>query len=85
MSTNPFLIVLVVMIFGQLWTLIGQRRMRQLAESTHIIVNSQRSMMLRAIALLSRRIAEENPKDKKAQAAALAAEQESVLAEKPRR
>jgi len=58
-----------------------QIRVKRIAESTHVIVNSQRTMMLRAIALLSRRVAYENPDDVKAQEAAEAAEQDAKQAD----
>ncbi len=60
------------------FSLRNQSRIRDLSESTHHIVNSQRSLMLRTIALLSRRIADENPSDKKAQKAAKEAEQDAI-------
>ena len=79
-----------MIMFGvQGWFLIvntvSQSKLRQIAESTHIIVNSQRTMMLRVVAALSRRIADENPNDPKAQEAAEFAEQEAENASAPRR
>ena len=45
-------------------------RLTEVGESTHKIVNSQRTIMLRLVAALSRRIASENPRDAAAQVAA---------------
>ncbi len=69
------------MLFGAFWL----ERIRQLAISTHLIVNSQRSAMQTAIWLLSQRIADENPKDRMAQEAASRAKQELEMLDKPRR
>ena len=82
---NPLIIVAVALIFTQLWVLINQARTRRIAESTHSIVNSQRSAMLRLIAELTDRIATENPRDKKARSAATVAQREADDADNPRR
>ncbi len=58
-----------------------QIRVKRIAEDTHTIVNSQRTAMLRLIAHLTGRIAEENPKDKKAQEAARMAQKDSESAD----
>lgn len=49
--------------------------------ATHKIVNSQRTVMLRMVAQLARRIADENPDDLKAQQAAQDAEQDAIDAQ----
>jgi hypothetical protein len=49
-------------------------KIKETGEATHKIVNSQRSVMLRLIATLSRRVANDNPNDLTAQAEAEAAE-----------
>ncbi len=86
---NPILMVLVVLFCVQVWFLIvgaiGQYKIRQIAQSTHIIVNSQRTMLLRLVAALSRRIADENPEDAKAQDAATIAEKDAETSNHPRR
>lgn len=53
-------------------------KIKNTGEATHKIVNSQRSVMLRLVAALSRRIAVENPRDVAAQDAANAAEQDAT-------
>ena len=63
----------------------NQSRNYRLAISTHQIVNSQRSVMLRTIARLWRRIADQNPDDEEARLEAEAAEEEAGLTDKPRR
>ncbi len=62
-----------------------QIRVKQIAESTHTIVNSQRTMLLRIIAALSKRIAIENPTDKDAQDASKVASEDAEAADHPRR
>ncbi len=62
-----------------------QIRVKRIAESTHTIVNSQRTMLLRIIAALSKRIAIENPTDKDAQDASKLASDDAEAAEYPRR
>lgn len=52
---------------GQLTAARGRKKIMDVAEATHIIVNSQRTMMLRLIASLTKRIALENPWDEDAQ------------------
>jgi hypothetical protein len=47
------------------------------AESTHTIVNSQRTVILKVVAVLARRVANENPADIAAQIAADEAEKEA--------
>jgi hypothetical protein len=54
-------------------------RIEQVGVQTHIIVNSQRSVMLRTLAALARRIASENPNDEAALRAADAAEKDVAL------
>lgn len=51
----------------------------EVTEQTHKIVNSQRTIMLRMVASLARRIAKENPTDKAAQVAAEQAESDLTL------
>lgn len=46
------------------------RRVAAVAESTHTLCNSQRTLMLRALNVLTARIARENPADQDAQLAA---------------
>lgn len=86
---NSVLTVLVVLFVVQVWFLIvnalAQSKIRQISESTHQIVNSQRSAMQTAIWLLSKRIAEENPEDKMAQDAADRASRDLEMLDKPRR
>ena len=62
-----------------------QIRIKRVSDSTHIIVNSQRTMMLQQIALLTRTIADFRPKDEKAQDAAKLAEQNAASAMDHRR
>ncbi len=85
MNTNLFLIFLILIVFLELWKSISQRRILKLAESTHVIVNSQRSKMLLRIAKLTRVIADLFPNDQKAQEAAVEAEQDAEAADRPRR
>ncbi len=54
--------------------------LRQVADSTHVIVNNQRTAMLQLIASLRRRIADEHPHDKAAATAAAAAELDAGIA-----
>ncbi len=86
---NSIITVFVVLFLVQVYFLIvnavTQNRIKEVSESTHQIVNSQRSAMQTAIALLSRRIADENPKDQRAQVAAERAEKELEMLDKPRR
>ncbi len=86
---NSILTVFIVLFLVQVWFLIinavSQNRIKMISESTHAIVNSQRSAMQTAIALLSRRIADENPGDQRAQEAARRAELELEMLDKPRR
>ena len=53
-----------------------QIKVKRIAESTHTIVNSQRSKMIRLIGLLARRIANDNPSDADAQREAEEAERD---------
>ncbi len=69
------------LILGAIWL----EKIKRLAVATHQIVNSQRSAMQTAIWLLSKRIADENPKDRMAQEAATRAKQELEMLDKPRR
>ena len=82
---NSLTVIYVALIACSIFFLIVnavlQIRVKRIAESTHIIVNSQRTVMLRAIALLSRRVASENPNDGKAQTAAKAAEEDAERAD----
>ncbi len=55
------------MVIGALWL----EKIRKLAVSTHIIVNNERSVMLRTIADQAARIAVDNPKDVAAQKSAI--------------
>jgi hypothetical protein len=75
MSLNGQLLVLVV--FGLCIEICINIYNAHVAKQTHQIVNSQRSTMLRIIASLSRRIANENPKDERAQSDARSAELDS--------
>ncbi len=77
--------VCVVMLWFLGVIMVMQMKVRRVAESTHIIVNSQRTMLLRLIAELTGRIAEENPTDAKAQNAARTASQDAEDSELPRR
>jgi hypothetical protein len=65
-SLGPTLAVVVSHVLSQR----GIKCIAAVTESTHVIVNSQRSVMLRLVASLSRRIADENPGDIMAQRAA---------------
>lgn len=82
-------IIYIVLMSGSIFFLIVnavlQIRVKRIAESTHVIVNSQRTMLLRLIATLSRRIADENPKDRNAQDAASHAEADAETSDHPRR
>ena len=49
------------------------REIKKTTDETHVIVNNQRTVMLRLIASLASRIASDNPSDLAAQAAAAAA------------
>jgi pyruvate-formate lyase-activating enzyme len=51
--------------------------LKKVADTTHTIVNNQRTVMLRFIAELTHRIAKENPKDNQAQEAASLAKEEA--------
>lgn len=86
---NSLITVFVALFIVQIWFLIVnsvmQIKVKRIAESTHVIVNSQRTMLLRLIAQLSKRIAEENPTDKDAQEAAGLAEHDAQLSDHPRR
>jgi len=86
---NSLTVVYVTLIACSIFFLVVnavlQIRVKRIAESTHVIVNSQRTMMLRAIALLSRRVADENPADSKAQEAAQVAETDAEAADHHRR
>lgn len=72
-------------IFFLIVNAVMQIKVKRIAEETHTIVNSQRTMLLRLVAALTRRIAYENPDDLKAQDAAFAAEKEADAADSPRR
>ena len=87
MNSLTFILVslLVVQIFFLILNMLSQAKIKRLAQSTHIIVNSQRTMMLRLISQLTRRIAEENPTDQKAQDAAAMADNDVFMSDKPRR
>jgi len=80
-----FIALFVVQVFFLIMNALAQVKIKRLAQSTHIIVNNQRSMMLRLIAQLTRRIAEENPSDQKAQDAAMIADNDAFMSDKPRR
>ncbi len=76
---------IVAAIVGQILAGINARRaarevykLKEVTESTHKIVNNQRTVMLSLVAELSRRIANENPDDPVAQLAAHEAENESL-------
>jgi hypothetical protein len=53
-------------------------RIKQTGEATHKIVNNQRTVMLRLVAALSRRVADDNPSDAAAQEAARLAESDTA-------
>src|SRR5438034_855916 len=55
--------------------------LKWIAEGTHTIVNSQRTVLLRLVAELAKRIARENPKDLKARDQAEAARVDEEKAE----
>ncbi len=78
-------VLFIVQVYFQIVNALEQGKIRRVAESTHVIVNSQRTMLLRLIAALSRRIADENPNDEKAEDAAVFAEQEAERSDYPRR
>jgi hypothetical protein len=54
--------------------------LKKTADGTHIIVNNQRTVMLRLIAQMAKRIAIENPSDPEAQTHAKAAQEEAAKA-----
>ena len=54
---------------------------KSVTDETHVIVNNQRTVMLRLIASLASRIAADNPTDVAAQAAAAAAVDEAEQAQ----
>ena len=87
MNSLTFILVslLVVQMFFLIVNMLSQATIKRLAKSTHIIVNSQRTMMLRLISQLTRRIANENPTDQKAQDAAATADKDAFMSDKPRR
>ena len=72
-------------IFFLLVNAVLQIKVKRIAESTHVIVNSQRTMLLRLIAALTKRIAQQNPTDLEAQEAAEIAERDAEAADHPRR
>ncbi len=82
-------IVLVSSLVAIMWfmgvIMVMQMKVKRIAESTHVIVNSQRTMLLRLIAQLTGRIAEENPTDAQAQNDARIASQDAEDSELPRR
>ncbi len=75
--TVVYVALIVCSIFFLIVNAVLQIRVKRIAESTHTIVNSQRTAMLRVIEALTGRIAEENPTDKSAQRAADVAKQEA--------
>jgi len=83
--TVIYVSLIVCSIFFLVVNAVLQIRVKRIAESTHVIVNSQRTMLLRLIAALSLRIAEENPQDEKAQDAARSAKSDADSADYPRR
>ncbi len=83
--TVVYTTLFVVSIFFLVINAVMQFRIKRVAESTHIIVNSQRTMLLRLVATLSRRIASENPQDPEAQQAAQLAESDAETSNHPRR
>ena len=83
--TVVYTTLFVVSIFFLVINAVMQIRIKSISESTHQIVNSQRSAMQRAIWILSKRIALEHPEDADAQEAEMAARQELELLDKPRR
>ncbi len=86
---NSLGIIYIVLMSGSIFFLIMnavlQIRVKRIAEETHTIVNSQRTMLLRLIAALSQRIADENPTDREAQNAARFAKEDAGMSEHPRR
>ncbi len=83
--TVVYTTLFVVSIFFLSVNAVMQFKIKRVAESTHIIVNSQRTMLLRLVAALSRRIADENPEDPEAQQAAQLAESDAETSNHPRR
>ena len=77
---NSLTIVYVSLISASVFFLmvnaVMQIKVKRIAESTHTIVNSQRSKMIRLIGLLARRIANDNPSDADAQREAEEAERD---------
>ncbi len=71
----------VFMVLGAIWL----TKIMRIVVITHQIVNSQRSAMQTSIWLLSKRVADDNPKDHMAQEAAIRARQEVEMLDKPRR
>ncbi len=68
----------VLMVIGALWL----EKIRQLAISTHAIVNNERSVMLRTIANMAARIARDNPEDVAAQKTAIDTQDDADKARK---
>jgi len=77
---NSLTIIYVSLISASVFFLmvnaVMQIKVKRIAESTHTIVNSQRSKMIRLIGLLARRIANDNPSDADAQREAEEAERD---------
>ena len=77
---NSLTIIYVSLISASVFFLmvnaVMQIKVKRIAESTHTIVNSQRSKMIRLIGLLARRIATDNPSDADAQREAEEAERD---------
>ena len=74
--TVIYISLIAASVFFLVVNAVMQIKVKRIAESTHTIVNSQRSKMIRLIGFLARRIADENPNDVNAQREAAEAEKE---------
>ncbi len=62
---------------AQFFALLRDLKLKNIADSTHSIVNNERTLMLLLIANLSRRVALDNPDDEAAQSASKLATDEA--------
>lgn len=86
---NSGTIVITTSFIAIIWFLgvivVMQMKVKRIAESTHVIVNSQRTMLLRVVADLTRQLADLNPTSQKARDAADVAQRDAEASEHPRR
>ena len=74
--TVIYISLIAASVFFLVVNAVMQIKVKRIAESTHTIVNSQRSKMIRLIGFLTQRIAAENPSDADAQREAAEAKKE---------